>query len=413
MNFYQAARGSFKSLASHKLRSFLTMLGMIIGISSVIIVMSIGASAQGLILNQIKSVGSNLIGILPGASSEDGPPAAMMGITVTTLKYEDALALAKKENVPHAEAVAAYVKGTATISWQNRSVDTNITGTTASYIDVEDVEVEFGRFFSLDEEKTISRLVVLGSEVAEDLFENFDPIGQTVKVKRESFRVIGVMKERGSVAFQNEDDQIFLSLKTAQKLLLGINHLGFVRAKIDNIENLDQSVEDIKMTLRQRHDIDNPAYDDFTVRNVQQALDVFTQVTDALKFFLASIAAIALLVGGIGIMNIMLVSVNERIREIGLRKAVGAKRSNITNQFLVETIIVSLGGGLIGVVLGALVSGLIAIVANYLGYEWDFIITVNAIVLAAGVSILIGFIFGLYPARKAAKLDPIEALRYE
>lgn len=389
------------------------MLGMIIGISSVIIVMSIGASAQGLILNQIKGIGSNLVGILPGASSEDGPPAAIMGITVTTLKYEDALALAKKENVPHADAVAAYVKGTATISWQNRNIDTNITGTTASYIEVEDVEVEFGRFFTLDEEKTISRVVVLGSEVAEDLFENFDPVGQTVKVKRESFRVIGVMKERGSVAFQNEDDQIFISLKTAQKLLLGINHLGFVRAKIDDTKNLDQSVEDIKMTLRERHDIDDPAFDDFTVRNVQQALDVFTQVTDALKFFLASIAAIALLVGGIGIMNIMLVSVNERIREIGLRKAVGAKRSNITNQFLVETIVVSLGGGLIGIALGALVSGVIAIVANYLGYEWDFIITINAIVLAAGVSILIGFIFGLYPARKASKLDPIDALRYE
>lgn len=389
------------------------MVGMIIGISSVIIIMSIGASAQGLILNQIKSVGSNLVGVLPGASSENGPPASVMGIIVTTLKYEDAIALAKKENVPHAVAVASYVKGMGTISWQNRSVDTNITGTTASYIDVEDAEVEFGRFFTLDEEKTISRVIVLGSQVVQDLFEGADPIGQTVKLKRENFKVIGVMEERGSVAFQNEDDQIFIPLKSAQKLLLGINHLGFIRAKVDDTKNLDQTVEDIKATLRERHNIDDPVYDDFSVNNVQQALDVLTQVTDALKFFLASIAAIALLVGGIGIMNIMLVSVNERIREIGLRKAVGAKKSSITSQFLVETIVISLGGGLIGVVLGALISGLVALVANYLGYQWDFIITINSIGLACGVSILIGLVFGLYPARRAAKLDPIEALRYE
>jgi len=389
------------------------MFGMIIGISSVIIIMSIGASAQGLILNQIKSVGSDLVGVLPGASSEDGPPASVMGITVTTLKYEDALALAKKENVPHAVAVASYVKGTATISWQNRSIDTNISGTSASYIDVEDADVEFGRFFSTDEEKSISRVAVVGSQVASDLFDGADPIGEIIKIKRESFKVIGVMEERGSVAFQNEDDQIFIPLKTAQKLLLGINHLGFVRVKVDDSKNLDQTVEDIKVTLRNQHRIDNPTDDDFTVQNVQQALDVLTQVTDALKFFLASIAAIALLVGGIGIMNIMLVSVNERIREIGLRKAVGAKRSSIIRQFLIETIIVSLGGGLIGILLGALVAGLVALVANYLGYDWDFIITISSILLASGVSILIGLTFGLYPAQKAAKLDPIEALRYE
>ncbi len=413
MNFFQAAYGSFKNLASHKLRSFLTMLGMIIGISSVIIIMSIGASAQGLILNQIKSVGSNLVGILPGAPSEEGPPSALFGITVTTLRYEDALALAKTQNVSHVVAVASYVKGIGTISWENRSVDTNITGTTANYIEVEDTDVAIGRFFTLEEEKTISRVIVLGSKVAKDLLENNDPLGQTVKVKRENFKVIGVMEERGSVAFQDEDDQIFLPLVTAQKLLLGINHLGFIRVKVDDTKNLDQSVEDIELTLRERHNITDPIYDDFTVRNVQQALDILTQVTNALKFFLASIAAIALLVGGIGIMNIMLVAVNERIREIGLRKAVGAKRSSIMNQFLAETIVISLAGGLIGVVLGTVISAIIAIVANYLGYKWDFIVTIGSVTLASSVSIIIGLIFGLYPARKAAKLDPIEALRYE
>lgn len=390
------------------------MLGMIIGISSVIIIMSIGASAQGLIVNQIKSVGSNLVGVLPGASDENGPPATAMGITVTTLKYEDALALGEKQNVPHAEAVASYVKGVGSVTWQeNVGVDTNITGTTASYTEVEDAEVAAGRFFTSEEEKTISRIVVLGSQVATDLFGDTDPVGQTIKLKRESFKVIGVMAERGSVAFQNQDDQVFIPLVTAQKLLFGVNHLGFIRVKVDNTKYLDQTVEDIKATLRERHNISNAADEDFSVRNVQQALDVLTGVTNALKFFLAAIAAIALVVGGVGIMNIMLVAVNERIHEIGLRKAVGATHSNIMIQFLVETAVLALGGGIIGTIVGALISGLIAIVAVYLGYKWDFIVTPSSILLSAGVSIAIGLTFGLYPAYKAAKLDPITALRYE
>ena len=389
------------------------MLGMIIGISSVIIIMAVGASAQGLILNQIKSVGSNLIGILPGASDENGPPASVFGITVTTLKYDDILALEKSDNAPHVVAAAAYVKGTGSVSWENRSVDTNFTGTTANYIEVEDAEVTNGRFFTEEEDRSLARVVVLGSQVAKDLFDNTDPIGQDVKVKREQFKVIGVMKERGSAAFQNEDDQIFIPLVTAQKIILGIDNLGFARAKVDDSKNLDESIADIKATLRERHGITDPSQDDFSVRSMQQALDVFTGVTNALKFFLAAIAAIALLVGGIGIMNIMLVSVNERIREIGLRKAVGAKNGNIRNQFIIETVVIAFGGGLIGVIFGVLISGLVALVARYLGYKWDFIVAPDSVILACGVSIVIGLVFGIYPAIKAAKLDPIEALRYE
>ncbi|MFA6254471.1 MAG: ABC transporter permease [Patescibacteria group bacterium] len=413
MNLYQTAKGSIKTLASRKMRAFLTMLGMIIGISSVIIIMAVGASAQGLILNQIKSVGSNLIGILPGASDEDGPPASVMGISVTTLKYDDVIAIAQPQNAPHVVASAAYVKGVGSISWQNRNIDTNYTGTTANYIEVEDTQVAIGRFFTVDEEKNLSRVIVLGSQVAENLFDNTDPLGQLVKVKREQFRVIGVMKERGSAAFQNEDDQIFIPFKTAQKLILGIDHVGFARAKVDDAKNLDQTINDIKATLRERHNISDPSQDDFTVRSVQQALDTFTSVTSALTFFLAAIAAIALLVGGIGIMNIMLVSVTERIREIGLRKAVGARNKNIRNQFLVETIIISLGGGIIGVIFGIIIAAIVALVAQYLGYAWDFIVTINSVIVACSVSIIIGLVFGIYPAVKAAKLDPIEALRYE
>ena len=246
-----------------------------------------------------------------------------------------------------------------------------------------------------------------------NLFAENDPIGQTVKIKRESFRVIGVMAKKGSVAFQNQDDQIFISLYTAQKLFLGISHVSYIRAKVDEAQNLPQTIEDIKATLRERHNINNPANDDFSVRSVQQALDVFTSVTDALKFFLAAIAAIALLVGGIGIMNIMLVSVNERIREIGLRKAVGAKKSNILSQFLAETLVIALGGGLVGVVIGFAVAGLVAVIAKYLGYQWDFVVSLFSVILAGGISAVVGLVFGIYPAYKAANLDPITALRYE
>ncbi|OGY44058.1 MAG: hypothetical protein A3J62_02765 [Candidatus Buchananbacteria bacterium RIFCSPHIGHO2_02_FULL_38_8] len=413
MNLLESTKNSIQIMKAHKLRAFLTMLGMIIGISAVIIIMSVGAGAQSLIIDQISTGGSNLIGILPGAAAENGPPASVMGITVTTLTYEDAQALAEKKNVPHVVAAAAYVRGTGTAKWRNQDLSANFTGTTASYLEVENAEIDIGRFFDQADERSISRVAVLGSQIAKDLFDQEDPLGQEIKIKRESFKVIGVMKERGTSFFVNQDDQVFVPIKTAQKILLGINHINFARAKVDDVKNIDEATEDVKVTLRQRHDITNPAEDDFSIRNTQQAMEILTQVTNALKFFLVAIAAIALLVGGIGIMNIMLVAVNERIREIGLRKAVGAKRSNVISQFLIETIVVSVAGGLIGIMIGALFSTLIALVANYLGYSWALVISLGSIVLAFSFSAAVGLIFGVYPAWKAARLDPITALRYE
>lgn len=413
MNLIESILHTFMTIRAHKLRSFLTMLGMIIGISAVIVILSIGAGAQDLIVSQVSSVGSNIIAVLPGKADDTGPPVALLGIIVTTLKYDDALALGEARNVPHAVEVAAYVRGTASIQYRNRNIGTSFTGTTANYVDVEDTEVEFGRFWDEVEERGINRVAVLGSELAEDLFLNQDPIGQNIKIKREQFKVIGVMKERGSSFFVNQDDEIFVPVQTAQKLLLGTNHLNFIRAKIDAPENMNRSMEDFRVTLRDRHKIDTPAEDDFSVRSTQVAADVLTQITDALKFFLTAIASIALLVGGIGIMNIMLVAVNERIREIGLRKAVGAKRKDIISQFLVETIIISLFGGLIGIIIGVSIASTIAVGANFLGYEWKLIITFGSIVLAFSFSLIVGLIFGIYPAIKASKLDPIIALRYE
>lgn len=414
MTVTHAVKNAFNNLMANKTRTFLTLLGMVIGISSVIIIMAVGAGAQSLIINQITQVGgSNLVGVLPGATDEHGAPAAVMGITVTTLTYNDALALAQTGNVTHVTDVAAYVKGTGTVSWQNRSVDTNFVGTTASYINVEEAKVALGRFISEEEENAIARVAVLGSQVADELFGDQDPLGATIKIRRENFKVIGVMEPRGVVFFQNQDDQVFVPLKTAQKLLLGINHVSFIRSKVDLESNVEQTVEEVKMTLRERHGITNPEEDDFTVRDVKNALSILTNVTNGINFFLAAIAAISLIVGGVGIMNIMLVAVNERIQEIGLRKAVGAKKSSILTQFLVETIVIAFSGGLVGILLGSLAAVLITVVVRYLGYNWDLIISIFSISLATSVSVLVGLIFGIYPARRAAKLDPIEALHYE
>ncbi len=404
---------ALKALLINKSRSALTMLGIIIGISAVIIVMSVGAGAQSLILNQIKSVGSNLITVFPGGSEEEGPPVSVMGIVITTLTYEDVEAIKKESNAPHVVDAAAYVQGVATVSWHNRSVDTNFTGTTASYPEVEDTKVARGFFFSEQEEQSLSRVAVLGSQVAENLFAGVDPIGENIKIKKENFRIIGVMEKRGVSGFQNRDDQIYIPLYTAQKILLGINHISLVRAKVDDVFNLDQSIYNIEQTLRERHNITDPSQDDFTVRSAQEAIEAFTNVTNALKFFLAAIAAVSLVVGGIGIMNIMLVSVTERTREIGLRKALGAKRKDILAQFLTESVILTLVGGVAGIIFGGFVAALVAFVARYLGYQWDLVVSFSSVIMAVGVSMFVGIVFGFYPAKRAAELSPIDALRYE
>ncbi|MBU1130534.1 ABC transporter permease [Patescibacteria group bacterium] len=411
MNFKGIINLSLIGLKTNKTRSALTMLGIIIGIGAVIVIMSVGAGAQSLILDQVQKVGTNLIGIMPGAPSEEGPPATAFGITVTTLKYEDGLAVARE--VPEISAAASFVRGIETVSWQNQKKDTTFVGTTASYIEVEDTEVELGHFFSEQEEKSVIRVAALGYQLAQELFGQADPIGQKVKIRRESFEVIGVMKERGSVGFESVDDQIFIPLKTAQKLLLGINHVSVIRAKVKDNENIDAIIPAVKQIIRDRHGIRNSSEDDFDVRNQAEALAMLTTITNALNYFLAAMAAISLIVGGIGIMNIMYVTVSERYQEIGLRKAVGAKKNNLLSQFLIEAIIVTLLGGIIGIIGGALVSGSVALGANYLGYNWAFIITPFSIIIAVSVAAAIGLIFGYFPARKAAKLDPITALRYE
>lgn len=401
------------SIIANKGRSLLTMLGVIIGIGSVVLIMAVGEGAQSLILGEIQSLGSNLVGVLPGNTGKDGPPASVMGITVTTLSYADAQAISDRRNVPHIIGVAPFSKGFGPVVFRGDSVDTTYSGTSSDYPFVQDHEVMTGRFFNQSEEQSAAKVAVLGYQVWEDLFNREDAIGEKVKVGKESFRVIGVMASKGAGGLIDFNDQIYVPVTALQKLVLGVNHLGLIRAKVEGPEYIDQTIIDIKNLLRRRHRIDQPKDDDFTVASQNQALSIIESVTTGLQFFLAAVAAISLIVGGIGIMNIMLIAVSERTREIGLRKAIGARPASILSQFLIESVVITVIGAIIGIIGGGSLAFLVALLMKHLAYNWVFRISLFSLFISVFVAFLVGLLFGLYPARKAAGLKPIDALRYE
>jgi putative ABC transport system permease protein len=335
----------------------------------------------------------------------------------------DAVALRSPSQVPHAVAVNAIVRGSATVTWQNKSIDTNFFGTDSGYSGVLSFTMQSGQFMNPSDIEGAANVVVLGSTISKELFggTGVDPVGQVIKVRSSSqtsvggvpLRVVGVISPRGAAFFQDLDDQIFLPLAIAQEQLLGIHHLQAINIKVDLTENIDQTITNVTDVLKQRHHILTDDDIDFTVRNQASAVDMLKTITSALSLFLTSMAAIALFVGGIGILNIMLVTVAERTREIGLRKAVGATNKTIMKQFLLEAGTLTSIGGLIGIIIGVIISFLMATLMQYLGFDWNFVISLTSVLLAIGVSILTGVIFGLYPSFKASRLDPIEALRYE
>lgn len=423
MDFLGTIKLVFRTLLARKGRSFLTILGIVIGVAGVIIIIALGAGAQSLILGQVTKLGSNLLSVQPGGSSNNGPPSALYGITVTTLVNSDTASLRDTAQVPHALAVNAIVRGSASVTWQNKEVDTNFMGTDSNYPNVVSFTMQEGQFFSQQQDQGSVSVVVLGSTVATELFggTGTDPLGQVIKVRNSSqtkaggipLRVIGVIKSRGSSFFQDNDDQIFLPLAIGQEQILGIHYLNAVNIKVDSANNLAQTTADITRILKQNHHILADKDIDFTVYSTADAISVLSTITNALRLFLTAMAAIALIVGGIGILNIMLATVAERTREIGLRKAVGATNGAVMRQFLLEAGTLTFLGGIIGIIIGIIISYFISLLMNYLGYDWAFVISIASVLLSIGVSIITGVIFGLYPALKASKLNPIEALRYE
>ncbi|PIZ99717.1 MAG: hypothetical protein COX77_00560 [Candidatus Komeilibacteria bacterium CG_4_10_14_0_2_um_filter_37_10] len=406
-------RLAWDNLRRNKWRSFLTMLGVIIGVAGVIMIIAVGAGAQSMILGEITKVGSSLIGILPGASDDNGPPAQVMGINVTTFVNDDLQKLINDPYMLSYTCASGYVRGMATAQVFEEKKDVFFLGVENCLPELENFSVQSGRFFNEVENKEGSAVVVLGSEVAEEIFPNQDPLNQIIKIKKRPFKIIGVVEKRGTSFFTNQDNQVYLPLLTAQRSLLGINYLNFARIKLLNEADIEHGVEFIKQKMRELHNIDGPEQDDFSVRNQAQALAILQTVTDGIRLFLAAMAAISLIVGGIGIMNIMLASVTERTREIGLRKAVGATKQVVIWQFLMEAILVTLVGAIAGLVLGLMMAWIIALVVQNLGYAWQFIVNWQYLLVSAGIAIFIGLFFGIYPAAQAAKLDPVESLRYE
>lgn len=386
------------------------MLGIIIGVGSVIAIMAIGAGAQSYVFSQLEVFGGNMVGIVPGGSEEDGPPAAAFGIIIKTLTYDDAKEIAK---ISHISAATPYSNGNGRIIYGNKAKYANFSGVTSDFTEVENAKIEKGRFLMQDEDNGAAKVAVLGNQLSKDIFQDEDPIGKRIKINDEAFSVIGVFTAKGSSLISDQDNQVYIPVQTAQKVLLGVDYLSMIRVKVDEENNIPVVISEIEQLLRKRHNIDNEASDDFTVRSMSQALDVIGTVTGAISLFLGAIAAISLLVGGVGIMNIMLVSVTERTREIGLRKAVGAKKRDIVMQFLTEATVLTFVGGFIGIVLGAVFAWIVATAVNYMGYYWEFVITPISVLVSVSVSVAIGMVFGIYPAYRAAKLNAIESLRYE
>ncbi len=414
MRFRDTVKTSYSSVRHGKLRSFLTVLGIVIGISSVIMLMSIGDSAQQYIIGQVKGIGSNLIFVIPGGShgSKFSAPASAFGVIIKTLAQGDVNAL---EREPSIIDVVSQVNGQGRVVYQSNDTSISYTGATANYFAVRDVAMDKGYAFTPEDVASMNQVAVIGPTIAKTLFGDINPIGKSIRLDSASLRVVGVAEKKGiGPGGADQDNMIIIPISLAQKQILGINYFNWLTIKANDAYNMEFATSRVISVLRQTHRITNPDKDDFTVRSMEDELALLGSITGAMTAFLTAIAVISLIVGGIGVMNIMLVSVIERTREIGLRKSIGATNSDIMKQFLFESVMLTSIGGLIGVFIGVTFSFLISIVLNkFVSPDWVFSMPISAVVIAAAVSSLTGIVFGIYPAREAARKSPIEALRYE
>ena len=413
--FNQYLRLAIRALKANLVRSLLTTLGIVIGIMTVIVVFSLGRATERVIEGELEGYGANLVIVevkVPGFSDNNPAAATAMveGITITTLKEDDMEAALDIPGVIDAYAGVIGLERAVSIYDDQQYM---IQATSASFIDIDQSQVEFGRYFTEAEDQSLSRVAVLGYSAAQELFPDVDPLGQTIRIRNVNFKVIGVMKEMGVVFFQDMDDQIYLPVNTMQKLIMGVDYLPYFVVQVENEEIAPLVKADIVEMLDYRHNINGEDKRDFRVTTMEEAMDMMAVITDTLGILLLVLAAISLVVGGVGVMNVMFVVVSERTREIGLRKAVGASQKAILLQFLFESIVVTAAGGIIGVIAGLGFVYLAILVAQFGGIEVEFSIPIEGVVIAVSAAILEGILFGLYPAQKAAKLNPIESLRFE
>lgn len=407
MNFFDIFEETYMALSANKARSFLTILGIVIGISSVIAMVAIGQGAQSSIQDRIQSIGSNLIMVTPGAQRGPGFQVSAGRGSARTLTQGDADAITKE--ITLAKAVAPEISGRYQVTSRGKNTNTSVIGTTPDYLAVRNVELDQGSFIASEHLRSLSKVAVLGPTARDDLFgEGADAVGQTVRIKNIEFKVIGVTKAKGGTGFGSQDDMVFVPLSSAQRFFAGDDYVTTISVQAEDAASMPEIQSSITDLLLARHHIADPTLTDFSTLNQADIIATASSVASTFTILLAAIAGISLLVGGIGIMNMMLTTVTERTKEIGLRKAIGAKKRDINMQFLVEAVMLTFFGGLIGVILG----WTIAFGITYFGVIQTQV-SVSSVLLAFGVSAGIGIVFGYYPARRAAGLNPIVALRYE
>jgi putative ABC transport system permease protein len=412
MTYKHTLKIALTGLATNRSRSALTILGIVIGITAIMLVVSLGAGAQALILGQVQGLGTNTIAVVPGR--EPTGPSDVTSIFSDSLKSKDVIALSNKTNVPGLKSIMPVVFGSESTLFESNTYQVSIFGGTELLAEIFDLHPVEGNFFDQNDVLSRSDVVVIGSKVADHLFDGNDPLNQKIKIKGRNFRVVAVLPPTGGGSLFNFDDMALVPYTTAQDYILGNKYFNRLVIEAADGADVNAVAEDVRLTLRESHNITDPAKDDFFVSTQKDLADRLKTITSALTWFLIAVASIALFVGGVGIMNIMLVAVTERTREIGLRKALGATDRDILSQFLLEAVLLTAIGGVVGIILGSSLSFIITIgLSKGLGVSWQFVFPWGGAALGFGVSALVGLIFGGYPAQQASRKSPIEALRYE